>query len=67
MAKVTFERVAEMVDDDVSLGTLKNQYTPEEMVGIGDIVPAGPHKGLVKMGNGVFSKGMPADRTNPVK
>lgn len=31
MAKVTFERVAEMVDDDVSLGTLKNQYTPEEI------------------------------------
>jgi hypothetical protein len=43
------------------------QYNPEEMVGIGDIVPAGPHKGMVKMGNGVFSKGMPADRTRPVK
>ena len=31
MAKVTFERVSEMVDEDVSLGTLKNQYTVEEI------------------------------------
>ncbi len=31
MAKVTFERVSEMVDEDVSLGTLKNQYTAEEI------------------------------------
>ena len=31
MAKVTFERVSEMVDEDVSLGTLKNQYTSEEI------------------------------------
>jgi hypothetical protein len=42
-------------------------YDPEQMVGIGDVVPAGPHKGMVKMGNGVFSKGMPANRTQPIK
>ena len=31
MAKVTFDRVAEMVQEEVALGTLRNQYTPDEI------------------------------------
>lgn len=43
------------------------KYNPEDMTGIGDIVPSGPHRGMYKMADGSFSKYTPYDRTQPVR
>lgn len=43
------------------------QYNPEDMTGPGDMVPAGPHRGMYKMADGSFSKYVPYDRTRPVR
>ena len=32
------------------------------MVEIGEVVPAGPHAGKIKLGNGKFSEGLPAQQ-----
>ncbi|MFM2190505.1 MAG: hypothetical protein RL491_891 [Bacteroidota bacterium] len=37
-------------------------YNPEEMVSIGDVVPAGPNMGKIKLGNGLFGDGVPAEK-----
>jgi hypothetical protein len=38
-------------------------YNPEDMVGIGEIIPAGPNAGKFKLGNGQYSDHMPLDKT----
>jgi hypothetical protein len=38
-------------------------YDPEEMVAVGEIVPAGPNAGKFKLGNGKFSDHMPLEKT----
>jgi hypothetical protein len=43
------------------------QYNPEDMTGPGDVVPAGPQRGMYKMPDGSFSKYVPYDRTRPVR
>ncbi len=37
-------------------------YDPEEHVGIGDVIPAGPNVGKIKLGNGQYGDGIPAQR-----
>lgn len=37
-------------------------YNPEEMVGIGEIIPAGPNAGKFKLGDGKYSDHMPLDK-----
>lgn len=37
-------------------------YNPEDMVGIGEIIPAGPNAGKYKLGNGKYSETMPLDK-----
>ena len=37
-------------------------YNPEEMVGIGEIIPAGPHAGKFKLGDGKYGDHMPLDK-----
>lgn len=37
-------------------------YDPEEMVGIGDVVPAGPNAGKIKLGKGEYRTGMPVKK-----
>ncbi|MBL0016801.1 MAG: hypothetical protein IPP17_10185 [Bacteroidetes bacterium] len=37
-------------------------YDPEEMVGIGEIIPAGPNAGKFKLGGGKYSDHMPLDK-----
>ena len=39
-------------------------YNPEEMVEIGDVIPAGPNAGKIKLGNGEYGTYVPADRGN---
>jgi hypothetical protein len=38
-------------------------YNPEDGVLIGDVITAGPHAGLVKLGNGQYGTSVPADRS----
>lgn len=37
------------------------KYNPEDFVGIGEIIPAGPNAGKFKLGNGKYSDHMPLD------
>lgn len=37
------------------------KYNPEDMVGIGEIIPAGPNAGKFKLGNGKYSDHLPLD------
>lgn len=38
-------------------------YNPEDGVLIGDVITAGPHAGMVKLGNGQYGTSVPADRS----
>ncbi len=37
-------------------------YNPEDFTGIGDVIPAGPHAGKIKLGNGKYAEGLPVDK-----
>lgn len=37
-------------------------YNPEDFVKVGDVIPAGPNAGKVKLSNGKYRYGLPADR-----
>jgi hypothetical protein len=37
-------------------------YDPEEMVEIGEVIPAGPHAGKIKLGNGEYGEQVGAER-----
>lgn len=37
-------------------------YNPEDMVEIGDVIPAGPHAGKVKLGNGQYGDQVPVQQ-----
>lgn len=37
-------------------------YNPEEMVEIGDVIPAGPNAGKIKLGNGEYGTVLPAEK-----
>jgi len=39
------------------------KYNPEDFVAIGDVIPAGPNKGKIKLGNGKFSLGITAEKS----
>jgi hypothetical protein len=41
------------------------KYNPEDYIAVGDVVPAGPNAGKIFLGNGKYSKGVPAE--NPAK
>lgn len=38
------------------------KYNPEDYVAIGDVIPAGPNAGKIKLGNGKYSAGLPAEK-----
>jgi hypothetical protein len=38
------------------------KYKPEDMVDVGQEVPAGPHRGMIKMADGTFKPANPADK-----
>jgi hypothetical protein len=38
------------------------KYNPEDYVSIGDVIPAGPNAGKIKLGNGKYSIGVPAEK-----
>lgn len=38
------------------------KYNPEEFVAIGDVIPAGPNAGKVKLGNGKYGIGLAAEK-----
>ncbi len=38
------------------------KYNPEDMVGVGDVIPAGPYAGKIKLGEGKYSNYLPANR-----
>lgn len=38
-------------------------YNPEEFIGVGDVVPAGPNAGKIKLGDGKFGNSKPLDKT----
>jgi hypothetical protein len=38
------------------------KYNPEEHVAVGDVIPAGPNAGKIKLGNGKYSVGVPAEK-----
>jgi hypothetical protein len=37
-------------------------YNPEDCVGIGDVIPAGPHAGKIKLGGGKYGEQVPAGK-----
>lgn len=37
-------------------------YNPEDLVGIGDIIPSGPQAGKIKLGNGQYGTSVPAEK-----
>lgn len=39
-------------------------YDPEKYVAIGDVIPAGPHAGKIKLGNGKYGEAVPLDKRN---
>lgn len=43
------------------------KYNPEDHVPVGEIIPAGPNVGKVKLGNGKYSEGIPAQRPSTEK
>jgi hypothetical protein len=40
------------------------KYNPEDMVPIGEIIPAGPNTGKIKLGNGKYGDAVPANSSN---
>lgn len=42
-------------------------YDPEDMVPVGEIIPAGPHAGKIKLGNGQYGEGINATRPGSEK
>lgn len=42
-------------------------YNPEDMVPVGDIIPAGPHAGTIKTADGRYIKYVPADKQLLIK
>jgi hypothetical protein len=38
-------------------------YDPEQMVAVGEVIPAGPNAGKIKLGNGKYSDGLPMEKT----
>ena len=38
------------------------KYNPEDFVGVGSIIPAGPNAGKIKLGNGKYGQGMPMEK-----
>ncbi|MBC7607690.1 MAG: hypothetical protein H7199_12160 [Burkholderiales bacterium] len=38
------------------------KYNPEDLVAIGDVIPSGIHAGKVKLGNGKYGEGLPAQK-----
>ena len=38
------------------------KYNPEDFVSIGDVIPSGPNAGKIKLGNGKYSVGVPAEK-----
>lgn len=38
------------------------KYNPEDLVSVGDVIPAGPHAGKIKLGNGKYGEGVPAEK-----
>lgn len=42
-------------------------YNPESYVGIGDVIPAGPHAGKIKLGEGKYGDAVPLDKRNLAK
>jgi hypothetical protein len=43
------------------------KYNPEDMIPIGEVVPAGPNAGKIKLGNGEYREGLPAERISTEK
>ena len=43
------------------------KYNPEDHVPVGEIIPAGPNVGKVKLGNGKYGEGIPAQRPSTEK
>ena len=43
------------------------KYNPEDMVPVGEVIPAGPNAGKVKLGNGNYGEGIPAQKPNTEK
>ena len=43
------------------------KYNPEELVGIGDVIPAGPNAGKYKLGNGKYADELPANKPHGPK
>ena len=39
-------------------------YNPEDFIEIGDIIPAGPNAGKVKLGNGKYGTSVPAKKSD---
>ena len=38
------------------------KYNPEDFVSIGDVIPSGPNAGKIKLGNGKYGIGVPAEK-----
>ena len=38
------------------------KYNPEDLVGIGNVIPAGPNAGKIKLGQGKYGESMPAEK-----
>ena len=38
------------------------KYNPEDFVAVGDVIPAGPNAGKVKLGEGKYAEGIPAEK-----
>lgn len=43
------------------------KYNPEDYVLVGDLIPAGPNAGKVKLGDGKYGNGIPAQRPSSEK
>ncbi|MBX7242736.1 MAG: hypothetical protein K1X92_13420, partial [Bacteroidia bacterium] len=41
---------------------IQYNYNPEDMIPVGEIVPAGPHAGMFKLGDGTFSRNLPVNK-----
>lgn len=39
------------------------KYNPEDMVNIGDVIPAGPNAGKIKLGDGKYGVAVPVEKT----
>lgn len=41
---------------------IQYNYNPEELVPVGEVVPAGPNAGMYKLGDGTFSRNLPVNK-----